>query len=145
METFSALLALCVGIHRSPVNSPHKGQWRGALMFSLICVWRNRFSKQSWCWSFETLSRPLWRHSSEINLHTWTLMSPDISRIYSFIDNSYVKIFYCTFHEIYALGWPLSVYCDQYHPDHCGLTVIKSSATRLFVQHFVFLMLHAPS
>ena len=24
------------GIHRSPVNSPHKGQWRGALMISLI-------------------------------------------------------------------------------------------------------------
>ena len=24
------------GFHRSPVNSPHKGQWRGALMFSLI-------------------------------------------------------------------------------------------------------------
>ena len=29
------------GIHRSPVNSPHKGQWCGALMFSLICVWIN--------------------------------------------------------------------------------------------------------
>ena len=29
------------GIHRSPVNSPHKGQWRGDLMFSLICVWIN--------------------------------------------------------------------------------------------------------
>ena len=27
------------GIHRWPVNSPHKGQWRGSLMFSLICVW----------------------------------------------------------------------------------------------------------
>ena len=27
------------GIHRSPVNSPLKDQWRGALMFSLICVW----------------------------------------------------------------------------------------------------------
>ena len=26
-------------IHRSPVNSAHKGQWRGALMFSLICTW----------------------------------------------------------------------------------------------------------
>ena len=26
------------GIHRTPVNSPHKGQWRGALMFSLICA-----------------------------------------------------------------------------------------------------------
>ena len=29
------------GIHRSPVNSTHKGQWREALMFSLICVWIN--------------------------------------------------------------------------------------------------------
>ena len=29
------------GIHRSPVNSPHKGQWRGALMFSLSCAWIN--------------------------------------------------------------------------------------------------------
>ena len=29
------------GIHRSTVNSPHKGQWRGALMFSLIYVWIN--------------------------------------------------------------------------------------------------------
>ena len=27
------------GNHRPPVNSPHKGQWRGALMFSLICAW----------------------------------------------------------------------------------------------------------
>ena len=29
------------GIHRPPVNSPHKGQWRGPLMLSLICVWIN--------------------------------------------------------------------------------------------------------
>ena len=29
------------GIHRSPVNSPHKGQRWGALMFSLICTWTN--------------------------------------------------------------------------------------------------------
>ena len=41
METFSASLALSGGIHRSSVNSPHKGQWRGALMFSLICAWIN--------------------------------------------------------------------------------------------------------
>ena len=26
------------GIHRSPVTSPHKGQWPGVLMFSLICA-----------------------------------------------------------------------------------------------------------
>ena len=39
METFSAWLAICAG--NSPVNSARKGQWRGALMFSLICVWIN--------------------------------------------------------------------------------------------------------
>ena len=27
------------GIHWLLVNSPHKGQWRGALMFSSICAW----------------------------------------------------------------------------------------------------------
>ena len=27
------------GIHWSPVDSPHNDQWRGALMFSLICAW----------------------------------------------------------------------------------------------------------
>ena len=41
METVSALLAICAGNSPVPVNSPHKGQWRGALMFSLICVWIN--------------------------------------------------------------------------------------------------------
>ena len=25
--------------HRWPVNSPHKGQWRGTLVFTLICAW----------------------------------------------------------------------------------------------------------
>ena len=29
------------GIHSLPVNSPHTGQWRGALMFSLIFAWTN--------------------------------------------------------------------------------------------------------
>ena len=29
------------GMHLWPVNSPHKGQWRGALIFPLICAWIN--------------------------------------------------------------------------------------------------------
>ena len=33
------------GLHRCPVNSPHKGQWRGALMFYLICAWINGWVK----------------------------------------------------------------------------------------------------
>ena len=60
METFSMLLALCEG--NSPVNSSHKGQWRGALMFSLNYVWIKRLSKQSWGWCFERPSRSLRRH-----------------------------------------------------------------------------------
>ena len=39
----SASLAIVRGIHRSPVNFPHKGQWRGALRFSLICAWIKRW------------------------------------------------------------------------------------------------------
>ena len=39
MEKFSALLALCEG--NPPVDSPHKGQWCGVLMFCLICAWTN--------------------------------------------------------------------------------------------------------
>ena len=35
------LLAIVRGIHRSPADFPHKGQWRGALKFSLICAWTN--------------------------------------------------------------------------------------------------------
>ena len=34
------------GIHRSPVNSPHKGQSRGALMLSSICALNKRLGKQ---------------------------------------------------------------------------------------------------
>ena len=52
--TFSVLLALCEGFPSvtswfpsqkpvtqslSPVDSSHKGQWRGALMFCSICAW----------------------------------------------------------------------------------------------------------
>ena len=53
------------GIHRSSVNSSHKGQWREALIFSLSCALNKRLSKQSWGWWFETPSRSLWRHCNE--------------------------------------------------------------------------------
>ena len=40
MESFPRYWPFVRGIHRSSVNSPHKGQWRTALMF-LICAWIN--------------------------------------------------------------------------------------------------------
>ena len=46
-KPFSGNWPFVRGIHRSPVNSPQKGQWRGPSMFSwtfdvfLICAWIN--------------------------------------------------------------------------------------------------------
>ena len=58
-EAFFTLMALGAGNHRSPVTPPpqkkkkkkkkkkktHKGQWRGTLMFSLICALNKQLSK----------------------------------------------------------------------------------------------------
>ena len=41
METFSTFLTLCAGNSPTPVNTAHKGQWRGTLLLSLICAWIN--------------------------------------------------------------------------------------------------------
>ena len=41
METFSTLLAFCEGNPPVTVDSPHKGQWRGAFVFSLMCAGTN--------------------------------------------------------------------------------------------------------
>ena len=48
-------------IHRSPVNSPHKGQWRGAFMFSLTCAWTNG-------WVNNRNTRDLRRHRSHYDV-----------------------------------------------------------------------------
>ena len=81
------------------MNFPHKGQWREALMFSLICAWINGWVKQWWGWWFETPSHPLWRHgnakkscndihaSSLINWFQQRLLPHAIS-FYSIIKNS---------------------------------------------------------
>ena len=65
MEKFSALLR---GIHRSPVNFPYKGQWRGASIFSLACALNKRLSKHSWGWWFKTPSCSLSRHCNVLSL-----------------------------------------------------------------------------
>ena len=39
MKDFPRYWPFVRGIHRSPMNSAHKVQWRGDLMFSLICAW----------------------------------------------------------------------------------------------------------
>ena len=62
METFSALLAICVG--NSPVPGEFPSQRPVTMSFDVFFDLRlnKRLSKQSWRWWFKTLSRPLWRH-----------------------------------------------------------------------------------
>ena len=55
-EHFPRYWPIVRGIHRSPVNSPHKGQWCGALMFPLIA--------RQW---FETPLCSLWRHCNVLS------------------------------------------------------------------------------
>ena len=53
-------------IRSVPVNSPHNGQWRGALMFSLICVWING-------WVNNRKAGDLRRHRGhyDVNVTSW--------------------------------------------------------------------------
>ena len=62
METFSALLALCVG--NSPVTGEYPAQRPVTRSFDVFydLHLNKRLSKQSWGWWFETPLRPLWRH-----------------------------------------------------------------------------------
>ena len=60
------------GIHRSPVNSPHKGQWRGALMFSLICVWIN-----GWINTREAGDLRRYRGHYDVIIMSWNKISPN--------------------------------------------------------------------
>ena len=56
------------GIHRSSMNSPHKGQWRGALMYSLICTRIN-------CWVNNGEAGDLRRHRAHYDV---TVMNRDV-------------------------------------------------------------------
>ena len=58
METFSALLAICVG--NSPVPAQRPVMRSLDVFFDLSL--NKRLSEQSWGWWFEMLSHPLWRH-----------------------------------------------------------------------------------
>ena len=75
MEPFSALVALCAENSPVPVNSPHKGQRRGALMFSFDLHLNKRLSKQPWGWWFETPSLSLWRHCNVLCPLQWRHVS----------------------------------------------------------------------
>ena len=64
---FSPYWPFVRGIHRLAVISPRQGQWRRALVLSLICALNKRLSKQSLGWWFETPTCSLRRHCNDID------------------------------------------------------------------------------
>ena len=69
------------GIHRSPMNSPHKGRWCGALMFSLICAWingsvnnreagdlRRHHAHYIWCHFNEIIFECIWKYIPKVHI-----------------------------------------------------------------------------
>ena len=81
METFSALLAICVG--NSPVPGEFPAQRPVTRSFDVFFDLRlnKRLSKQSWGWWFEMLSCPLWHHCNVITccLNTGVYWIADVS------------------------------------------------------------------
>ena len=90
------------GIHRSPVNSQNKDQWRGAVMFSLIFALNKRLSKQSWGWWFETPSRSLWRHCNDsFYIDVWY----EGPRSLAFILHGYSFLFHFSLNELHMMNY----------------------------------------
>ena len=87
---FRVIGLLLWGIHRWPVDSLHKVNWRGALMFFYLCL-NKRLGKQSKRRWFETPLRSLWRHCNvardvsikDINTQARHAQRKGESRIYS--------------------------------------------------------------
>ena len=106
---FSRYWPFVWGIHRSPVNSPHKGQRRGALMFSLICAWIN-----GWINNREAGDLRCHRDHYDVIVMNWPICSSVSLVLYiTFIRNCNRKYqSEITLHKIEASFWP---YWCWYH------------------------------
>ena len=102
------------GIHRSPTDSTHKGQWRGALKFSLICAWTNG-------WTNNRDAGDLRRHHTHYNVIMMVLATElDIFLESFFAFNYYekrsvhLKLFFKMTTEVPAITRPFDVYgCSE--------------------------------
>ena len=85
------------GIHRSPVNSPHKGQWRGALMFSLICTRINGWVNNGEAGSFR---RPRVHYDTVMYVTVWVTTHECGTS-----DNSIYYVLSCNSYDITQTSW----------------------------------------
>ena len=97
------------GIHRSPVNSPLKGQWRGFDVFFDLRL-NKRLSKQWWGWWFKAPSRSLWCHCNE-----WVTNQVNLYMFW------FIRGKLCV-----SMEHPISVKCDVLHEE--GIDKVKANS-----------------
>ena len=122
METFSRYWPFVRGIHRFPVKSPHKGQWRGALIFYLIYVgingwvnngeagdlrrYRAHYDVSVMSQQLFVLYRPSWGSDIAGSLSLWYKPRAELAKritaagILNVDLSGYVRIIYCTSYEL---------------------------------------------
>ena len=93
------------GIHLSPGNSPHKCQWRGACMFTLICAWIN-----GWVNSRE--AGDLRRHGAHYDVSEMTTRQLQkcnmITQASANFEVSFLSLFYVIhIYEFYEFIWKI--------------------------------------
>ena len=135
MENFPCYWPFVRGIHRSPVNSPQKGQWCRALMYFLICVWIN-----GWVNNHEAGNlRRYHAHCDIIVMTFWPHMVSDIlvninsgnERIYllssiksyikhlNLVSNSNVSLYTDACSMFFAVCCCLSITTEDTHSSKC--------------------------
>ena len=104
------------GINLSPANSPHKGQWRGALIFSLICSWIN-----GWVNNHE--AGDMRRHCAHYDI---TVM------MWGWADASDYKVRYILLNKILHMAWQL--FCKNSNTETILQTEIDNFIVELHIQ-----------
>ena len=101
MTIFTALLDLCEGNHRSPVDSPHKGQRGGALMFSLSCARTN-------CCVNNRDAGDLRRHRAHCDVAVMLLVNIWLIHLNFLFKLSFKKE--CAVRDVRGLSWKYSLF-----------------------------------
>ena len=147
METFSTLLAICVG--NSPITIEFPTQRPVTQSFGVFFDLRlnKRLSKQSWGWWFETLSCPLWCHCNALQVWAvkknscWKMhISKSIPRIFT------IFIYFIWFHASHYV-WSIIVhmYICIYIYTHIHIYVRTYVHTYIYIPGelgFVYLLLY---
>ena len=108
-------------IHRPPVNSPHKGQWHGALVFSFICAWIN-------AWVNNREAGDLRHQPAHYDVIVMDCRGQDYVTTY-YLSQEWCCI-YPLVHQLVGQSFLQSIFCPTFLPEASfGLRVLSLAAS----------------